>query len=83
MVRLMAYNQGTNNKWCMSNLIYSPGRVYASQMLKTVAAYMVAHYDFEARPCRKTNWISGMIQAPAYWANFTFRRRQNYAPAPC
>ena len=67
----------------MSNLIYSPGRVYASQMLKTVAAYMVAHYDFEARPCRKTNWISGMIQAPAYWANFTFRRRQNYAPAPC
>lgn len=73
-------SQSRNNKR-MSNLIYSPGRVYASQMLKTVAAYMVAHYDFRAKPYRKTNWIGGMLQSPSHWARSTFRRRQNYAPA--
>ena len=45
-------SQSRNNKR-MSNLISSPGRVYVSQMLKTVAAYLVAHYDFGTKPYRE------------------------------
>ncbi|KAI9370250.1 cytochrome P450 [Aspergillus egyptiacus] len=53
-----------------------PGRVYASQMMKVIVAYMLANYEF--RPVRQwaPGMIIGMIQIPSFWTCFSVRRRR-------
>lgn len=56
------------------NEMISPGRIYASYLLKSTTAYIMLKYEFLLFSIRPANRAVGVIYVPPVTAEFSIRR---------